>query len=724
MLLALLASSSNNNNRTNANNNNSAAIGGTRNHDFAATSITASHNLRLSLRNALDRVDIMGYGPTHPRVAVVIVADSSSGNDLYRASVLTSVKSVISHTDLSRIFVIAVVVDGQASDPQLEADLRAMEEGSIPHWHGTRADVHDSSSQTAGQGQAQAQQQSSHQEEEHGRKIHVIYNAESIGVAASREDAVDFVHLLASYHEQAGLKSTAEDLLLLLLEPGAQLVSHKWLAPVTQALIVPPPLLPRSLEYSSDNNNNDNAVALKLANAVVFGAGTTQGQRTSLDLNLAPVDSHATLDELNGSSGDSWMAPAWDGVALALRLETYRNLPLPQAVSFLGDDTWSANLDVAMALWLCADGMDVLAECQVQRSPHVVTPAGLSPASAARFAAAWMDDVTTGGSNSASGGSGSNRQVSFFDAYRRIHTEVTALDWDLWHAHSDAVWRNSRPSCRSFAWYMDEINPEFGAALRKEQQQQQYMIPEAVGEDENDKGAAQEPPAAEEEVKIDLDQQPKPKQQQQQQQQQQPQQHQPKPEQNKVDENSVAIPERREGRKPAIPLREENLKIVQQAKRIDLAFVDVANGHQDHPHLGARDVNGTLGYVHDATHLHNNPPPFGMPQQDLAKACAKHDNHYRMLTERVYVDMAGHEAAEKSGKPRAKIFCLVYTTEKGHDRIPRIRETWGSKCDGFMVGSTKTDPSIDAVNIPHDGKEEYVSILLQCRDMVCVLTSS
>jgi len=106
-----------------------------------------------------------------------------------------------------------------------------------------------------------------------------------------------------------------------------------------------------------------------------------------------------------------------------------------------------------------------------------------------------------------------------------------------------------------------------------------------------------------------------------------------------------------------------------------------------------------------------DPPTFGMAKQALVKACEKHDNNYRMLTEKVYVDLEGHEAAEKSGKPRAKIFCLVYTTEKGHNRIPRIRETWGQKCDGFMVGSTKTDPAIDAVEIPHEGPEEYVSLL-------------
>jgi hypothetical protein len=54
-----------------------------------------------------------------------------------------------------------------------------------------------------------------------------------------------------------------------------------------------------------------------------------------------------------------------------------------------------------------------------------------------------------------------------------------------------------------------------------------------------------------------------------------------------------------------------------------------------------------------------------------------------MLTEKVFVDLTSHEAAEKraehglSQMKRAKIFCLVYTIEKFHDRIPAIKETWG-----------------------------------------------
>ena len=647
----------------------------------AAAASQSHNNLRLSIRNALDRVDIMGYGPTHPRVAVVVVGSDEVG-------LVASVKSVIEHTDLQRLFVIAVVVDGQsskdASTSSLVQKLRAMEEGSVPHWHGPRADVHNPDSNNNNNGE-------DHAETEHGRKVHVIVNQEKRGLQAAREDAVDFCHLLATYHEQAGLKSPAEDLLLLLLEPGAVLRSNKWLPTATKALIVPPPLLDTA-GMAGHNDPDENNMALKLANAVVFPlTGTPHGQRVSLDINLAPIDSQATVEELNGSSGDSYLSPAWDGTAMALRLETYRNLPLPTATSFLyNDDAWAANLDVSLALWLCADGMDAVSEdLEVQRpqTNNVVVGAGLSPSSAARVSAAWMDDPTS---------------AKFFKAYHTQHSEVTALDWNLWHAHADAVWRNSRPQCRSFEWYIREINPELGAALRE------HLIQAEAEEKEAEiaKGAKEEEQPLPDKEPVKQNATPA----------------EPKPAANNDDdpEQSVAIPERREGKKPSKPLRVENLNIVQKAKPVDLEFKDVSDGHHDHPHLGAKDVDGNLGYIHNATHLRMDPPPFGMPKQALKRACEKRDNNYRMLTEKVYVDLEGHEAAEKSGKPRAKIFCLVYTTEKGHNRIPRIRETWGQKCDGFMVGSTKTDPAIDAVEIPHEGPEEYVSLLREFRIVNCL----
>jgi glycoprotein-N-acetylgalactosamine 3-beta-galactosyltransferase len=54
-----------------------------------------------------------------------------------------------------------------------------------------------------------------------------------------------------------------------------------------------------------------------------------------------------------------------------------------------------------------------------------------------------------------------------------------------------------------------------------------------------------------------------------------------------------------------------------------------------------------------------------------------------MLTQKVFVDITNHEAAERRAehdlakKGRVKLFCFVYTIEKNHDRIPAIRETWG-----------------------------------------------
>jgi hypothetical protein len=54
-----------------------------------------------------------------------------------------------------------------------------------------------------------------------------------------------------------------------------------------------------------------------------------------------------------------------------------------------------------------------------------------------------------------------------------------------------------------------------------------------------------------------------------------------------------------------------------------------------------------------------------------------------MLTDKVFVDLTGHEAAEKraehglSKQKRPKIFCLVYTIEKFHDRVQPIKDTWG-----------------------------------------------
>ena len=84
-----------------------------------------SHTTKgFELRKVLDRVDVMGYGPTHPRVAFVVVGKT-------KKELIASVESIFSSTDLNRIFVVcAVLDDGKGEDPSLVKKLRKIEEGS------------------------------------------------------------------------------------------------------------------------------------------------------------------------------------------------------------------------------------------------------------------------------------------------------------------------------------------------------------------------------------------------------------------------------------------------------------------------------------------------------------------------------------------------------------------------------------------------------------------
>ena len=44
--------------------------------------------------------------------------------------------------------------------------------------------------------------------------------------------------------------------------------------------------------------------------------------------------------------------------------------------------------------------------------------------------------------------------------------------------------------------------------------------------------------------------------------------------------------------------------------------------------------------------------------------------------------------------------------------------TISQKCDGFMAASTKTDPELNTVNIPHEGAEEYRNLWQKFRSMM------
>lgn len=574
----------------------------------------------------------MGYGPTHPRVAVVIVGDD-------KKNLVKTLESVFGNTDINRIFITVVVVDGLAEDDALTKELKKIDKGAIPHWHGLRPDIH-----SPGQND---------DEDSHGPKVHVVYNKQKRGLSESRKYAIDFIRILEKRHVESNLKSQDEDLILLLLQSGAQLTvsspfsvcltyvdykrpcsqryvffkqSHKWLAPVTEALIVPPPIL---------GKDDRNTVAMKLANAVSFNL-EGPAKRTSFDTTFKPVISDPTPAEIALSNGDSYPTPALNGVAIAMRLDTYVNLP-SQDLSL--QEAWSANLDLSLNMWLCADGIDILKDVEViafERSP----PAPLPPDMAARFAAAWMDELT---------------QKKFFNAYSKAFPELTYLEWETHMATAMTEPHFSHDltqKCRSFLWYAEVVNTDLIDMLdQSEELQRKVNVLEGsrVSLNAHKANLPSKPLSIPKVEEVEGD----------------------------GDGPNLSVPLHNEKIKPKQPLREECLEIVQKAQPINLAFVDVSDGHKEHPHLGARDADGNLGYIHDETALRLHPPAFSVEEDALRSQCLKRDNNYKMLIEKVFVDLEYDKKMETSGKPRDKIFCLVYTTDVSHSKIPTVRETWG-----------------------------------------------
>jgi len=638
------------------------------------------HNNIFQIRKYLDRVDVMGYGPTHPRVAVVIVGTN-------RDEVLASVESVFRNTAMERIFLICAVMDGVASDAKLVKKLNQMDEGAVPHWHGLKKLMSQ-----------KLDDDDDEEEEPHGKKTYVLFNGDGeTGTAASRNDAVAFITLLEEKHEQAGLKSPEEDLLLVFLKSGAELNDKQWLKPVTSALVVPAPFTRSSLLLK--NYFNEKTTTKKNNAAVSFGVesddGTfTQTKAVGFSAALTPQWMDSKASDLAASNGNSFPSPALAGVATAMRLATYRNLPVfnrtdrhdivtttgdSDSVVVVGD--YEADLDLALNLWLCADGIDILNGIgATAKNAHVFTKDNtrVEPSVAAQLAATWMDAARA-------------EQV-----FAKV-TGVTRLEWDTLISKAKKKNNNSpnNEKCRSFQWYVENVNTVFT------EEEEEGNNDDASNNSSKTAAKVSDTTTTEKEVVVP-DKQPL--------------------EIPKVMEEEVfLIPERKEDdeqqaaekeKKLDPPLDPERLALLQKSKPVDIAYVNITD-RSDHPHKGAKDADGNWGYVHDPTALRKNPPPFTFP--DLESACALRDNDYKMMTEQVsVVDVKAHDAVRRR---RDKIFCLVYTIAESHDRIPYIRETWGPKCDGFMVGSTKTDASIGAVEILHEGPQEYNNIWQKVRSM-------
>ena len=78
------------------------------------------------------------------------------------------------------------------------------------------------------------------------------------------------------------------------------------------------------------------------------------------------------------------------------------------------------------------------------------------------------------------------------------------------------------------------------------------------------------------------------------------------------------------------------------------------------------------------------------------------------LAQRIEVDPT------PDAEPRARIFCMIYTYHKNHEKASASRDTWLPRCDGAVIASDLDDAAIGAVNIPHEGPEEWKNIWQKC----------
>jgi hypothetical protein len=133
-----------------------------------------------------------------------------------------------------------------------------------------------------------------------------------------------------------------------------------------------------------------------------------------------------------------------------------------------------------------------------------------------------------------------------------------------------------------------------------------------------------------------------------------------------------------------------------------------------HPHAGARDEFGAWGYLPDPStrHLQQSPDL----EQKLQGACrlpskdAEGEGGSKVLNK---IEMF----PPSSSPSLPRVLCLVYTHSNNRDNLQSIIDTWAMDCDGFLAASNQTIPSLNSVDLPHQGPEEYKNMWQKVRSM-------
>jgi len=152
-----------------------------------------------------------------------------------------------------------------------------------------------------------------------------------------------------------------------------------------------------------------------------------------------------------------------------------------------------------------------------------------------------------------------------------------------------------------------------------------------------------------------------------------------------------------------------------------------------HPHLGARywkkDGEPVFQMIVDPS-----PKRLGIPQKNFADSISpvvlcptnstgieqEKGNEVLRKVRRGIEKYRKMVPGKEGRRPRkSRILCMIYTVDlpKSRASLKAQSETWGRKCDGFLAASNVTDHSLGAIDLVHDGPEEYGNMWQKIRSM-------
>ena len=312
-----------------------------------------------------------------------------------------------------------------------------------------------------------------------------------IGVAKSRRNAAQYIQ---SLHEKERLKQSAqnikknykEEIILTFLRPDSEIHKHDWLEIVSHALLGPIPTYNPTKDSQSFHRRNAVSFALSQRTRLQqhmtdrknkhhphyhhhytqhylhdHKQHNTKNKRyttTSLDINLTPIHSTTPLQaDIELTNGRSYPTPILEGSATSLLLSTFMelnsNVNVEDSNRYL-ISTVAADVELSLSLWLCGSGIDIINELHVEKNVLLMQKERdyVRNEEKVWLINEWINNNNDGNNEHNNIGQKLLQRFNSTDISRNMMHEMS-LKKNL-----DGSSSQLRKKCRSFDWYMKEVN--------------------------------------------------------------------------------------------------------------------------------------------------------------------------------------------------------------------------------------------------------------------------